>query len=123
MRNKQKGIGLFGIFFVAMGLVFISIVVMKVIPAYIEYMAIGKVLKAIAADPAMQDAKPAQIRESYTRRSGVDNITSVTADDLDISRDNGKLTISAKYHVEKPLFANVGLYIDFAPTTTANGAP
>lgn len=123
MRNKQKGIGLFGIFFVAMGLVFISIVVMKVIPAYIEYMAIGKVLKAIAADPAMQDAKPAQIRESYTRRSGIDNITSVTADDLDISRDNGKLTVSAKYHVEKPLFANVGLYIDFAPTTTANGAP
>ncbi len=123
MRNKQLGMGVFGIFFVAMGLVFISITVMKVVPAYLEYMAIGKVFKAIAADPAMQDAKPSQIRESYSRRSGIDNITSVTANDLDISRDDGKLIISAKYHVEKPLFANVGIYIDFAPTTSANGAP
>lgn len=123
MRNKQKGISLFGMFFIAMGLVFISLVVMKVIPAYIEYMSIGKVMKAIAADPAMQDAKPSQIRESYSRRSGIDNITSVKAEDLDISRDNGKLTISAKYHVEKPLFDNIGLYIDFAPTTAENGAP
>ena len=123
MRNKQKGISLFGMFFIAMGLVFISLVVMKVIHAYIEYMSIGKVMKAIAADPVMQDAKPAVIRESYSRRSGIDNITSVKAEDLDISRDGGKLTISAKYHVEKSLFDNIGIYIDFAPSSAANGTP
>jgi predicted membrane protein len=123
MRNKQRGISLFGMFFVAMGLVFIALVVMKVIPSYIEYVSIKKVLNAMVADPQMQDAKPSKIRESYVRRSGIDNITSVKADDLDISRDNGKLTLSAKYHVEKPLFDNIGIYIDFAPTTAANGAP
>ncbi|BBP00230.1 DUF4845 domain-containing protein [Sulfuriferula nivalis] len=123
MRNKQRGISLFGMFFVAMGLVFIALVVMKVIPPYIEYVSIKKVFNAMVADPQMQDAKPSQIRESYVRRSSIDNITSVKADDVDISRDNGKLTLSAKYHVEKPLFDNIGIYIDFAPTTDANGAP
>ncbi|NOT17306.1 MAG: DUF4845 domain-containing protein [Sulfuriferula sp.] len=118
MINKQRGMGLFGIFFVAMGLVFSSIVVMKVVPAYLEYGAIKKVFKVIANDPAMKDAKAGAIRESYTRRSSIDNITSVTADDLDISHDdNGKLLISASYHVEKPLFSNVGIYIDFKPTS------
>lgn len=122
MRHKQQGIGLFGMFFVAMGLVFIAIAVMKVVPAYIEYGAIKKVLSAMVADPEMRDAKPSQIRESYNRRSGIDNITSVRAEDLDISRDNGQLVLSAKYHVEKPLFDNIGIYIDFAPTTAPNSA-
>ncbi len=123
MRNKQLGIGLFGMFFVAMGLVFISMVMMKVIPSYIEYFSIKKVFGAMVADPQMQDARPSQIRESYIRRSGIDNITSVKAEDLDISRDNGKLTISAEYHVEKPLFDNIGIYINFAPTTAVNATP
>ncbi len=117
MRHKQQGIGLFGIFFVAMGLIFAAITVMKVVPAYAEYMAINKVFSAMVADPNLSDAKPSQIRESYTRRSGIDDITSVKANDIEISRDNGKLVLSAKYHVEKPLFSNIGLYIDFAPTT------
>jgi hypothetical protein len=115
--------GLLGMFFVAMILVFTSMLVMTVVPSYIEYFSIKKVLDTMVADPQMQDAKISQIRESYTRRSGIDNITSVKASDLNISRDNGKLTLSAEYHVEKSLFANVGIYIDFAPTTAANVAP
>ncbi len=122
MRHKQSGMSLIGIFFVAIGVVFISIAVIKVIPAYIEYMSIKKVLTTMAADPALADAKPAQIRDSYTRRSQIDNITSVTANDLDISRDGGKLVLSAQYHVEKPLFSNVGIYINFAPSTAPGGS-
>jgi hypothetical protein len=117
MRHKQQGITLFGMFFVAMGLVFTAIVIMKLVPAYVEYMAINKVFSAMAADPEMKDAKPSQIRDSYIRRSGIDNITSVKADDLDIEHDNGQLVLSAQYHVEKPLFDNIGIYIDFAPTS------
>lgn len=122
MRYKQQGMSLIGIFFVAVGIVFLSIVVMKIIPAYIEYVSIKKVLSTMAADPELADAKPSQIRESYSRRSQIDNITSVTANDLDISHDNGKLVLSAQYHVEKPLFSNIGVYINFAPTTASGGS-
>lgn len=121
MRRTQQGMSLVSMFLVAVGVVFISITVMKIIPAYIEYISIEKVLKAMVADPDLADAQPSQIRNSYSRRSGIDNITSVTADDLDISHDNGKLVLGAKYHVEKPLFGNIGLYIDFAPTTAPGG--
>ena len=122
MLKKQKGMGLIGMLLVAMGLVFIAIAVMKVIPAYIEYVAIKKVFGAMVADPELKDAKPSQIRESYNRRASIDDITSIKADDLDISKENGGLVLSAKYHVEKPLFANIGLYINFAPTTSPNSA-
>lgn len=122
MHQKQQGITMIGILFIAMMLIFVAIVVMKLVPAYVEYIAIKKVFSAMVADPQLQDAKPSQIRESYVRRSGIDNITSLTADDLVISRDHGQLILSAKYHVEKPVYDNVGIYIDFAPTTAPNPA-
>lgn len=117
MRHKQQGITMIGMLLVAMLLVFVAIVVMKLVPAYVEYISIKKVFSAMVADPQLQDAKPSLIRESYVRRASIDNITSLTANDLDITRDNGQLIISAQYHVEKPVYNNVGIYINFAPTT------
>lgn len=120
--RKQKGATLIGMLFVGILIVFAAIVVMKIVPAYIEYFSIKKVFSAMAADPAMKDAKPSEVRESYARRSGIDNITAVKPEDLDISRTDGKLVVSAKYRVEKPLFGNVGLYIDFAASTEPGAA-
>ncbi|HUW29542.1 MAG TPA: DUF4845 domain-containing protein [Sulfuriferula sp.] len=120
--HKQKGATLIGMLFVGILIVFAAIVVMKIVPAYIEYYSIKKVFSAMAADPALKDATPADVRLSYARRSGIDNITAVTPDDLDIAREGGTLVVSAKYRVEKPLFGNVGLYMDFAASTAPDAA-
>lgn len=122
MHRKQSGLSLISMFFVAMGIVFLSIAVMKVVPAYIEYVSIKKVLSTMVADPELANAKSAQIRESFTRRSQIDNITSISASDLVITRNNGQLVLSGEYQVQKPLFSNIGVYINFAPTTAAGGS-
>ena len=123
--HKQKGATLIGMLFVGILIVFAAIVVMKIVPAYIEYYSIKKVFSAMSADPAMKDATNDEVRLSYARRSGIDNITAVKPEDLDISRTGGQLVVSAKYRVEKPLFGNVGLYMDFAASTApqASTAP
>ncbi|BBP05339.1 DUF4845 domain-containing protein [Sulfuriferula plumbiphila] len=120
--HKQQGATLIGMLFVGILVVFAAIVIMKMVPAYIEYYSIKKVFSAMAADPALKDATPSDVRLSYARRSGIDNITAVTADDLDIARADGKLVVSARYRVEKPLFGNVGLYMNFAATTAPEAA-
>lgn len=117
--HKQRGATLIGMLFVGILVVFAAIVIMKLVPAYIEYYSIKKVFSAMAADPALKDAKASEVRESYARRSGIDNITAVKAEDLEISREDGTLVVAAQYRVEKPLFGNVGMYIDFAATTAA----
>lgn len=120
--HKQQGATLIGMLFVGILVVFAAIVIMKIVPAYIEYYSIKKVFNAMAADPALKDATPSDVRLSYARRSGIDNITAVTADDLDIARADGKLVVSVRYRVEKPLFGNVGLYMDFAASTAPEAA-
>jgi SAM-dependent methyltransferase len=51
-------------------------------------------------------------------RAAIDNITAVKASDLDISKDGAGLAIGFAYRKEVPLFANLGVYIDFAANSS-----
>jgi hypothetical protein len=43
----------------------------------------------------------------------MDDVKSVTPQDLDITKEGGELVISFKYEKKVPLFANVSLVFDF----------
>ncbi|MHB1175046.1 MAG: DUF4845 domain-containing protein [Sulfuriferula sp.] len=120
--QKQKGATLIGMLLVGIVIVFAAIVVMKIVPAYIEYFSVKKVFSAMAADPAMKDATSQEVRSSFARRSDAGYVTVVKPDDLDISRASGQLVVSAKYRVEKPLFGNLGIYMDFSASTAPGTA-
>ena len=47
MRNKQSGVSLFGLLAVSVVLVAVALVGMKLVPSYLEFMAVKKVIKAV----------------------------------------------------------------------------
>lgn len=118
MRHSQKGLSLISLILFGIATFFIIIMFAKVLPAYLEYFAIKRVFSSMAADPQMADARPSAIRDSYSRRSQIDNITSVGPGDILINQHDGRLDLSASYHVEKPIMNNVGIYINFSPSSS-----
>lgn len=115
--KKQWGVTFGGFIMVACLLVFVAIFSMKLIPAYMENGKIQKALDAIARDPAMQNAPVAEIRDAFYKRANtMDDVTAVNQGDLEISKENGRLTLSASYKVILPLAGNVKLLIEFNPT-------
>lgn len=111
--RKQKGISISGLMFWLVILVLISILGMKVAPAYIENSAIEKVFEAIVNDDSLQDATAGQLRQSFIKRAQIDNITVVTAKDIVINKEKGKTQLRVDYTVLIPLFSNISLNIDF----------
>ncbi len=85
---------------------------MKVVPEYLEYFQIIKTLKAVSNDPNAKTSV-SEVRKGFERRANIDNITAITATDLDVSKDGGDLLISFAYERRVPLFANVSLLLDF----------
>lgn len=115
--KSQQGITFLGMAIVIGILIFGAIIAMKMAPAYIEYMSVKKVLHAMKQDPLNTMSKK-DIKASYTRRASIDDIHSITADDLDIEKDeSGNTMISVKYQVVKPLMGNVSVIIDFATSS------
>ena len=54
-------------------------------------------------------------KESLGRQ--IDDINAVKPQDLEITKEGGEVVISFAYRKEIPLFANVGVYMDFAASS------
>lgn len=117
--KKQDGVTFGGFIMVLILLVALAIFSMKLIPAYMENGKVQKAFEAIVSDPYMKTATDSEIRESFYKRAiTMDNVTTVSAQDLEIYKENGALTISANYNAKIPLGGNVSLLISFHPTAT-----
>jgi hypothetical protein len=114
MRNRQQGLSLMGLIFGGFVLVFAMLLLMKVTPSYIEYFAIKKAVVGIAAETRGRGVTVSEVRRLFDSRSAVDDINSVKATDLEITKEGNDYVIGASYRREVPLFGHVGLYFDFS---------
>ena len=117
MPATQRGLSFSGFIFGAFVLVVLGIFGLKLIPAYMQDATIKNLLVAIANDPEMQKAKPSDIRMSFSKRSSIDNITAIKAEDIEVASNGGRLVLSASYAVKIPVGGNVSLYLEFNPSS------
>ena len=97
-RSAQRGMTLTGLIFAGLLIVLVAVVGMKVAPHVIDYGKIMAGIKAIAGD-------------------AVDNISSITAKDIDVTKEGNELVLSFAYSRQIPLFGPVSLLIDFEGTS------
>lgn len=115
--KSQQGITFLGMAIVIAILIFGAIIAMKIVPSYIEFLSVKKVIHAMSEDPLSTMSKK-EIKQSYDRRQVIDNISSVNSDDLIIEKnENGNTIISVQYKVIKPLVGNISVILDFATSS------
>jgi len=117
MRYRQLGVSLMGLIAAAVVLIFCALLGMKLVPSYLEYNAVKKALSGIAADTRGRNTSVGDIRRAFENRSAIDDIDSVKSSDLEIVKEGNDYVVSAAWRREIPLFANIGVYIDFAAST------
>lgn len=122
-KRRQEGITLIGLILIGTLVVFVAIVAIRVVPAYIEYFTIVKVVSAVVKGGETKGATVADIRKAFDRRAQIDDITVVTGKDLDIGKEGGDVVIGFSYAKKAPLFGNVSVCIDFEGSTKAGAAP
>lgn len=116
MRNRQQGLSLIGLIIVGGLLAFVLLVGFRSVPAFTEYFAIQQVIRAVAEE-GDSGASMTELRRSFDRRSGIDNISTITSKDLDIFKQGGKVVIEVEYERKVPIAGNVSLLFDFSAST------
>ena len=116
----QRGLSLNTLMLGGFVLALLSLLAMKSIPPWIEYGNLVKAVKGTATDDSLKDAPMSKVREAFSRRADMDDVKSVTAADLEITKEGGELVISFKYEKKVPLFHNVSLLFDFEGSSSAN---
>ena len=119
MANKQRGVTFSGFLTTAVILIFVAIGGMKILPAYIQNSEIKGIFDTIARDPEMQGAQVKDIRESFAKRAMMNNIKVISPADIEINKEEGRLSLSASYEVRIPLVANATLLLEFNASSSS----
>ena len=117
-RTQQRGMSMVGLLLWGIAIVFVALVAMKLVPAYMEFVTIKKILTDIGSEVGNKSMSNAEIRDRFARRAMIDNISTVAPGDLDITRENNRTVVSVEYTFQTPLVGNVSLLADFKASSS-----
>lgn len=109
----QRGVSLNALMIGGVIFALVALLAMKALPPWMEYGNVVKAVKGTASDGSLKDASMAQVRTAFTKRAEIDDVKSISAQDLEITKEGGELVISFAYTKKIPLFSNVSLVFDF----------
>ncbi len=110
MKN-QRGVALSGVLVWGFIISLVAVLALKVVPEYLTYFKILKATKAVALNST--DKTVPEIRASFAKYMDVEQVSTITPTDLDISKEGNAVVIGFAYEKRIPLFYNVSLLIDF----------
>ncbi len=111
--KKQNGVTLLGLMMVSVVVIVFALVGMKVVPAYMEFLSVKKVLSTMKQEP-LAEMNDKEIRNSFDKRASVAYISVVKGSDLIIEKNGDKKDLIMEYQVVKPIAGNISVLIDFS---------
>lgn len=114
--RKQHGLSLSGLLLVCAVVIAVVLLGFKLLPSYTEYLSVRKAVREIANDPEAKGSVR-EVQAAFSRRAAVDDIRSVDARDLEISKRGNGIYIATSWSVKVPLFMNVSACLDFEATS------
>jgi hypothetical protein len=98
LKKKQRGMTFVGLIVTAIAVVMVGLVVVQVVPTYIEFKTIEKAVQKSASGSTVSE-----VRTIFDKATTIDQISSLTARDLEIGKENGQVVVSFAYSREIPL--------------------
>jgi len=117
MRNRQRGVSIMGLILGSVVLIFVLLLGMKLFPPYLEFFTAKKHITQIANE--QRAGTVGDVRKAWQTKTAIDDVAAINEKDLEITKDGGEIVISFAYRKEVPLFANIGLVLDFAASSKA----
>jgi Domain of unknown function (DUF4845) len=119
MRNRQRqsGLTMTGFIFTSIVVVTVVMIGFRVMPSYIEYFTVQKILAKTLED-SKQGFSLYQFRRAFDLKAGADYVDSVQGSDVEVAKDGNNLVATAAWTRTLHLVGNVSLLLEFEATAT-----
>lgn len=94
-KSGQRGMTLIGLLFVGGLVAVVGVITAQVVPTVIEYQTILK-----AVNKAKEGNTVPEVRMIFDRAASIDAISSITAKDLDVTKENDQVVVRFAYQRE-----------------------
>jgi hypothetical protein len=106
---RQRGISLISLLLVAGFFAAAGVVLAQAVPTMIEYQAVLK-----AANKAKEGNTVAEVRSLFDKAASVDNISSISGKDIEVTKENDKVVVKFAYQREIHLAGPAYLTLKYA---------
>ena len=117
INSKQAGMTFIGLVLVIAAVIFLAIIGMKVVPAYIEFSSVKNAIKYVAKDAAFANMSKKEIASAFDKSASTGYITVIKGSDLIIEKTETGNVVTAEYQVTIPIVANASVLLDFNATS------
>ncbi|KTD45347.1 transmembrane protein [Legionella quinlivanii] len=126
--HNQKGMTLIGLLLTVVIIVFLGILVMRVVPVYIQNYEIKRSLASLNnLDPSQFSSDPmanvSVLKSRLINQLDLESIGFIKPEQINITPSDGNYLVRLKYTVIKPLIANVSLMFDFEESEEVKVGP
>lgn len=94
-KSRQRGLSFLGLLVIGGLLAVTGVIGAQILPTAIEYQAIVK-----AANKAREGNSVAEVRSIFDKAAAVDDISSITGRDLQVTKEGDKIVVSFAYQRE-----------------------
>lgn len=108
-KTRQTGISFVGLLFVIGVLAALGVLAAQAFPTVVEYQA---VLKAV--NKASEANTVPEVKLAFEKAAQIDNITSISAKDLTITKNGDKTVVSFAYNKEIHMFGPAYLLLKYS---------
>lgn len=111
--KRQSGMTLIGLLTVLFLIGFFALLTLKILPIYLEHFKVVSSLESLQQTPDLADEPRRKIVDLLNRRLDINMVENVHPEDIEVHKEDGIVTVSVVYSVEKPLFGNLSVIADF----------
>ena len=116
MLKRQQGMTMIGILFVLALIGVIGYAGIRILPLYLNYMKVARSMEATASEFRGDSVDQAALRRTLEKHWQIEDIDSVSAKDVEITKDDGGVQMHVSYDDSVPYVANVFLMVHFEKT-------
>lgn len=113
LERSQKGFTLASLSFVLLLIGFVVYTALKLFPVYMEAFTVKSSVASLETDKNQEFSGPSAVRQALSKRFGINNITTVSLDDISVTSEKGMFIVDVDYEVRIPYFRNINLLLTF----------
>jgi Domain of unknown function (DUF4845) len=116
MRRHQHGMTLIGMLCILALAGVIVYAGIRLAPLYLNYMKIARTMESVATEAKGDNPDPQALRNLIDRHFNIEDPSSVTAKDIEITKGDDGVVMHVAYDDSVPYVANVSLSVHFDKT-------
>jgi hypothetical protein len=121
-HKRQQGLGMWGWIFVLGVMGFVTMVVMQLVPIYLNELAIERVVKLTAKDPGNANASPMEVRKAMQTRWDVEGINNLDIKAVQLVKTPNGRALAYEYDAKADLFYNLSIVAHFQNKFAMDGS-